>query len=558
MKQQRYKAALMAALAASSLMLVGCKGTEDAGAAVTSDGRISYLNYGDFGGGAAPKANYNPYLDATKLAATEYLYERLYITEGYSCRKIPWLATAYHWTDPKTLVFTIRHGVTWNDGKPFTAKDVAFTFNLLHKHSALDTQGVWTSLKSVTATAGDQVTFSFKEPGASAFPTVTAVQIVPEHIWSKVKDPTTFTNTKDPVGTGPMMVKSFNPQELVVRRNPSYWQANKVKVQQIRFHKADAGGQVEQLKLSRGEYDQNAMFVPDIQKSYVDRDPKHHHYWYAPGGVIAIYMNLTKAPFDDVAFRRALLPAFDHNAVVNKAELGYVHQASQTGLVIPGQEAWLPNGVKNQGREPYDPKAADQALTAAGYKKNAQGQRLDKQGNPIHFTFKVPGSYTDWVAAADILVKNLRQLGMTVDMETPTPEVHDQDRNTGNYDMMFGVFGGTCDMYRNFDDPLDSARTAPVGKPALSNETRWQDPATDRLLGKLKVAASPAAQKKDVQGLANIMLNKVPSIPIWYGAKWFQYDTSHAVGWPNAQHPYSAGGDNLVVLTHLRPAPQGD
>ena len=85
---------------------------------------------------------------------------------------------------------------------------------------------------------------------------------MPEHVWAKVKDPITFTNAEDPVGTGPFTVKSFNPQQLVIERNPDYWQADKVKVEEIRFNKADAGGQVEQLKLSRGEYDTNASSCP--------------------------------------------------------------------------------------------------------------------------------------------------------------------------------------------------------------------------------------------------------------------------------------------------------
>ncbi len=555
MKRPRFTAALVATITAASLGLAGCKGTEDTGASGTSGGRVSYLNFGDFGGGAAPKPNYNPYLDATKLAATTYLFEPLMVTEGYSCEQIPWLGTDYTWTDPKTLVFKTRQGVKWNDGEPFTAADVAFSFNLLKKYPVLDPQGVWqTGLSSVAATGDDEVTLKFSTPGASAFSTVSAVQIVPEHVWSKVKDPTTFTNAEDPVGTGPMTVKSMNPQSLVIDRNPDYWQADQVKVQEIRFHKADAGGQVEQLKLSRGFYDQNAMFVQDIQKTYVDRDPKHHHYWYAPGGVIAIYMNLTEKPFDDVEFRKALLTAFDHDKVVEKAQLGYVESASQTGLVIPGQEAWLPDGIANEGKEPYDEAAADAALTAAGYKKDAQGNRLDKSGKPIKFTFKVPGDYLDWVAASDILIANLKDLGFDVEQETPTPAAHDEDRKNGNYDMMFGVYGGSCNMYRNYADPMASTRTAPIGKPALSNETRWQDPETDKLLGDLKVASDEASQKEAVGGLANIMMNKVPSIPIWYGAKWFQYDTTRAVGWPNEKDPYSAGGDSLVVLTHLRPA----
>jgi peptide/nickel transport system substrate-binding protein len=562
MNRTRLSAAIAAAATAATFTLAGCTGTENVGAATTKDGRVSYLNYGDFGGGTAPKPNYNPYLDATKLAATTYLFEPLMVTEGYSCEQIPWLATDYEWSDPKTVTFTLRDGVKWTDGESFTAEDVAYSFELLKKYPVLDVQGVWqTGLKSVTADGDGAVTMSFDQPGASAFTTVSAVQIVPEHVWSKVKDPTTFTNAEDPVGTGPMTVKSMNPRELVIERNPDWWQADKVKVQEIRFHKADSGGQVEQLKLSRGFYDQNAMFVQDIEKTYVQRDPEHHHYWYAPGGVIAIYMNLTEAPFDDVEFRKALLTAFDHDKVVERAQLGYVEQASQTGLVIPGQEEWLPEGVEDEGKMPYDKEAADQALTEAGYELDAEGRRLDKNGDPISFSFKVPGDWLDWVAASDILIENLQDLGFDVQQETPTPPAHDEDRNTGNYDMMFGVYGGSCNMYRNYADPLDSARTAPVGKPALSNETRWQDPETDALLSDLKAATDEAAQKEAVEGLAEIMLDEVPNIPIWYGAKWFQYDTSRAVGWPNEENPYSAGGDSLVVLTHLRPAQdsaQGD
>ena len=553
MRRRRLTTLLVAGMASGSLLLAGCTGTEKSEDASES-GMINFLDYGNFGGGAAPQANYNPFLDATKLSAVEYVFEKLYIIETNSCEEIPWLATSYEWPDPNTLVFDIRDGVKWNDGKPFTAKDVEFTFNMIKKFKALDTGGIWAFLKSVTATTDDQVTFSFNQPGSSLFTQLNAVFIVPEHIWSKQADPVKFTNPKNPVGTGPMKVKSFNPQQLVIERNADYWQADKVKVQEIRFHKADAGGQVEQLKLSRGDYDTNAMFVPDIKKVYVDRDPKHHHYWYAPGGLISVYMNLTKAPFKDVAFRRALTTAFDHKEVIDKAQLGYVQQASQSGLVVPGDSEWLPEGTEDEGRIAYDADAADQALTDAGYVKDAQGRRLDKNGKPINFTFKVPGSYVDWVAASTILIKNLNSLGLKVERETPTPEAHDLDRSTGNYDMMFGVHGGSCNVFRNFSDPLESTKTAPAGKKALSNEVRWQDPATDKLLDDLQATPDLKAQKEAVAGLVDIMMNQVPMIPIWYGAKWFQYDTTKAEGWPNEKDPYSAGGDNLVVLTHLVPA----
>lgn len=553
MSRPRSTTALAAGTAVLSLLLAGCTGTEGTGDATGAGGRIEYLNFGDFGGGAAPKPNYNPYLDAVKLSSTLYMFETLYIVEGNSCKEKPWLADSYRWQNDETLVFDMRPGVKWNDGKRFTAEDVEFTFNMLKKYPALDVRGAWSKLTSVKARGGKAV-FSFKEPGASTFTVINQVPIVPKHIWSKVKDPTTFTNAKKPVGTGPMRMKSFSPKQLVTERNPRYWQAGKVKVNEIRFNKTDAGGQLEQLKLSRGEYDQQGLYVPDIQKTYVNRDPKHNHYWYAPGGPVSIYMNLTKKPFADVRFRRALTKAFDHQKLISKAQLGYVTHASQSGLVVPGQKDFVPDDLKDEGRIGYDPRAADRELTEAGYEKDGQGRRLDKNGKPISFSFKVPGSYTDWVASSKILIKNLESLGMAVDQETPTQKSMEEDRATGNYDMTFGVHGGTCNNFTNFSEPLDSARTAPVGKKAEGNQVRWKDARTDKLLGQLRVAVDRDEQKKAVAGLVDVMMDEVPMIPVWYGAKWFQYSTKKATGWPSEQNPYAAAGDNLVWLTHLQPA----
>lgn len=542
--------------AAAALALVGCTGTSGSSGSgsSTADGMIDFLDYGDFGGGTAPQANYNPYLEATRLGAVDYVFEKLMVYDKFSCTPKPWLATEYQWTDAKTLTFKLREGVKWNDGKPFSSKDVGFTFELLKKHQALDITGIWRYLAAVETPDASTVTIRFKDPGASTFTLLTEVFIVPEHVWSQQADPVKFVNAQNPVGTGPMKVKAFNPQQLTIERNADYWQADKVKVKEVRFHKADSGGSVEQLKLSRGEYDTNAMFVPDIKKAFVDRDPEHNHYWYPPGGSISAYLNLTKAPFDDVAFRKALTTAFDRDQIITKAQLGYVKAASQTGLVVPGQDKWLPEGLTDQGRIGYDAAQADAALTAAGYKKDAQGRRLGKDGQQVRFTFKVPGSYTDWVSAAQIIVQNLKALGFDVALESPNPATYESDRAIGRYDMLFGVHGGSCNMFRNFSEPLGSDQSAPIGQKAASNFVRWTDPATDKLLDQLRLATTDDAQKQAVAGLTKVMTDQVPMIPLWYGAKWFQYQTDKAVGWPDEKNPYAAPGDNILVLTNLKPA----
>lgn len=520
-------------------------------AATDTHGRVTALNLGSFGGGTNPQKNFNPY--SPNALSFGYTYEPLYLVSQYNCAQTPWLATGYQWSGSKKLTFTIRSGVKWSDGKPFTAADVAFTFDLFKKYPAIDTNGIWRTLSSVTTAGSDKVTFTFKVASTPSFTPIAQTLIVPQHVWSSVGDPTKYTNA-NPVGTGPYNVKSFNGQQLVLQRNPKYWQASKVKVDQLIFHSAGGGSEVDKLRLARGEYDTNAMFVQDIQKTYVAKDPKHNHYWFPPGGVISLFMNLTEKPFSDVAFRKALTYAIDREQIANKAEFGYVKTASQTGLVLPRQQQWLASGIANDGNIGYNQAKADAMLTAAGYKKDSGGHRLGKNGKPLSMTFKVEAGYLDWIQAAQIIQTDLKALGIKVGLQTIQPDTLDNEKKLGNFDLAFGVHGGTCNMFSNYQQPLASDQTAPIGKPAVSNYVRWKNANTDQLLTELQQATAQKQQQQLVGQLEKTMMNQVPMIPLWYGAVWFEYSTKKAVGWPTAQHPYANPGDNLLIITHLKPS----
>jgi len=527
-------------------------GASDQGAAQPAGGQgmVDHLDFGGFGGGDNPQLNYNPF--SPNALTSAYTFEPLMIVDTFNCKTNPWLATDYKWQDPQTLLFTIRDGVKWNDGQPFSADDVAFTFNLLKAQPAFDLGGVWQALDSV-ASSGNQVTFKFKEPSANMFLKIANnVLIVPKHVWEKETDPVKFTNP-DAVGTGPYKPASFNGQQLVLARNESYWQADKIHVNQLIFHKNAGGNQVEQLALSQGKYDTNAMFVPNIKQVYVDKDPAHNHYWYPPGGEIALGFNLTKAPFNDPEFRRGLAYAIDRNAISTKAEFGYVKPASQTGLVLPGQKDWLDPSIADQGMIPYDAKQAADILDKAGYKKDGNGKLLGKDGKPIEFTFLVQNGWTDWIQAAQVVQQNLNALGLTVNVQTPAPDTVEEQRGLGNFDMAFAVHGGSCSMYDNYHDYFYSKASAPIGQKAPTNWIRWEDQNTDKLIDQLRQSPDEAAQKQAVAGLEKILTTQFPTVPLWYGAHWFQYSTKNAVGWPNEQDPYAGPTDSLLIITHLKP-----
>src|ERR1700678_424890 len=133
----------------------------------------------------------------------------------------PWLATSYAWSNSgKTLTFTIRQGVKWNNGTPLTPADVAFTFNLLKANAAINLNGL--TMTSVT-TSGNTVTLNFPTAQYANLQNIAGTAIVPEAIWSKVGNPATYTDA-NPVGTGPYVLSTFTPQGFTLSKNPSYWQ----------------------------------------------------------------------------------------------------------------------------------------------------------------------------------------------------------------------------------------------------------------------------------------------------------------------------------------------
>lgn len=103
---------------------------------------------------------------------------------------------------------------------------------------------------------------------------------------------------------------------------------------------------------------------------------------------------------------------------------------------------------------------------------------------------------------------------------------------------------------------LASINTAPIGQPATSNWERWSDPTTDTLLQQYASSADPAVQQEALAGIQKIMVEQLPTIPLIYGATWYEYSTTRFVGWPDQQHPYAvpapyAAPDVEVVLLNL-------
>ena len=142
----------------------------------------------------------------------------------------PWLATEFSWSeDNLTLTMPLRTDVKWSDGTPFTAADVAYTFDLLQQFPALigSASGAWDDyLAGVKAVDDATVAFTFSRVFTPAIYLLGNQTIVAKHIWETIEDPVT-TTFDTPVGTGPFTdIAIFQPQGYEAHKNPNYWGAD--------------------------------------------------------------------------------------------------------------------------------------------------------------------------------------------------------------------------------------------------------------------------------------------------------------------------------------------
>jgi peptide/nickel transport system substrate-binding protein len=503
--------------------------------------------------------NFNVFASGSVLSGTQGLiYETLLFFNREDGSVKPWLASSYHLSNnATTITFKLRSGVKWSDGKPFTSADVVFTLNLIHNHPAVDYSSIWNVIKSVSAPDDQTVVVTLKQPSSPLLWYLGGqTYILPQHLWSNVSNPVTYTNP-NPVGTGPYLFKSFSPQLYVFDRNPHFWQPGKPYINEIRYPSFNSNTSAD-LLLSQGSVDWTGLFTPNVNKTFVSRDPAHNHYWFPPNNVVTLYLNLTKYPFNTLAVRQAISAAIDRNKLYNVGEGGYEPPAHPTALVLPANKNFL-SPTYAKASFAVDPAKVASLLEGAGFKKGNDGIYVDKSGHRLAFNINVVSGWTDWVTDSQILASNLQAVGMDVKVNTISFNAYYGSLQTGTFDTAISWTSPGPTPYFLYNSMLASTNTAPIGQPATSNFERWRDPATDRLLQQYTSSPDPAVQQEAIAGIQKIMVEQLPTIPLIYGATWYEYSTNHFVGWPDQQHPYAmpapyAYPDEEIVVLNLHQA----
>ena len=503
---------------------------------------------------------FNPLNPSDQFLSFGTVYEPLaFVNTLQNGTAKPWLASGWNWTNGnKTLTFTIKSGVKFSDGTPMSAADVAFTFNLLKKFPALDLNSIWSVLSSVTQKGSDQVVMQFKAAAVPYFYYIAdQVPIVPQHIWSKIANPVTYTDS-NPVGTGAFTVSPCTGENITYLANKNYWQPGEPKIAKVDYP-AFTSNDPANTFLATGQAQWGSQFIPGIKKFYLDKSPSNH-IWFPPIANVSMFINLKNSLLGNVAVRQAMAYAINRNQVSQTGESGYEPASNQTGIVTPTFASWSDTAAAAPfGGYAYNPAKAMQILTNAGFKKNSSGIFTSPSGQPLSFSIINIGGYSDWVASVQVIQQELKAVGIALTPQNLSSNDYDTKLFDGTYQLAYGSETGGPTPYYELRQWLYSANSAPVGKQAASNWERYSNPATDALINKYGSTTSTATQHQIVDKLQQVMLKDVPVIPVTEEVDWYQYNTSSFTGWATPQDPFAqpaaySSPDWGQMLLHLAPA----
>lgn len=546
-----------AALAAAG-PLAACGGGSgpNSGGGGAGGGTLTVFN----GATGTVTVNFNPQSPTALQPTRGVIYEPLFfynLITGEDPQ--PMLGTEYSWNDDGTvLTVKTREGVTWSDGEPFTANDVAFTFNLIQKTPALNTSGL-----AATAEATDDTTvvLTFQQTSfTSEADTLGNQAILPEHLWKDVAEPDTFTN-EQPVGTGPFVLDSVSAQSYSLVANENYWNGSP-KVEEIRYISLENADSAS-ASLVAGEVDWMSSFLPSIE-DIIASNPDLT-YVNTPALTSCIYTSCnpelgSTGPQTDKAVRQAIYYAMDRGQLNSLAGGGLAAQASPSYLVPGRDDDWIADQNNLTVPQGADVAKAKQILDAAGWVEGADGVRV-KDGERLALTIQTVSGWSDFISINDTLVQQLAEVGIELSTSQVSWNEWNQKQVAGEFQLSLDSLnlGASTDPYFTYNRMLHSDNTTPVGQSATGgNYSRYVNEKVDaaiRAAGQTNDAEEKKAQYAIVQ---EQIAEDLPYIPIYVNSLLTEFNTSRYTGWPTEDDLYAlpaswGGWSSGIILQRLEP-----
>jgi peptide/nickel transport system substrate-binding protein len=418
----------------------------------------------------------------------------------------PWLAD--HWTtspDGRTLTFTLREGVTFSDGVPFTSADVLFSFRALYEKdasgefisplaSAVMVQG---APLDVSAPDARTVVVKLAAPFVAGAGLLDSLWIYPQHQLQAALDAHTFAKAWDlttapgsMAGLGPFVLSEFAPgQRMTFTRNPHYWRKDAagralpyLDRLVIEFVKSQ---DTEILHLQAGTIDmmtQAGVRPPDI--SALRQMEKAGTLQLEDPGISVdpdvLWFNLTpeaekrdaatKPYLHRVEFRQAISYAIDRDAVVSTLYLGAALPIY--GPVTPGNRTWYSDTAP---KYPHDAARAKALLAGLGLTdRNGDAMLEDAAGRPVRFSILAQAGHMRERVATQVQ-EQLKQVGIAVDVVALDPPALAERWGRGDYETIYhGFQASSFDPALNMDFWLSSGATHVWNPSQKSPATPWE------------------------------------------------------------------------------------
>jgi peptide/nickel transport system substrate-binding protein len=381
--------------------------------------------------------------------------------------------------DLTSVTWRLKKGVTWHDGKPFTADDVVFNYEfVMDPANKTVTTGSYTEISKIDKLDSHTVKLTFKKPQpfwSDAFCGVRGM-VIPKHVFEPyrgAKAQEAPANLK-PVGTGAYRVVDFRPGDVVrAEANPSYHVPNRPFFDALETKGGGDAASAARAVLQTGEYDYawNLQVEDDILKRLEQGGRGRVNIW-STGNPEHIQCNTTDPwtevdgerssiktthpTLSDPAVRQALTLLVDR-AAVHEQIYGRGGQTSANFLNAPSRFH-----SKNTRWE-FNPEKAAQILEAAGWKKGADGVRA-KDGKRLKFVFQTSINAPRQKTQA-IVKQAAAKAGIEIELKSVVASV------------FFASDPGNPDTYPHFYADLqmyNTTMTAPDPAPFMLQFCSWE------------------------------------------------------------------------------------
>ena len=497
--------------------------------------------------------NFNVYGGGDSAPGNAMFWETLFrISSTDGSALVPNLGEKFEYTEGGTVcTYTLRDDVTWNDGEKFSSKDVAFTYGFVlgDPSTEPDEDGNLPFLaKPIEAPDEKTVIVTYNEPQYTEdLPLSLYFPIYPEHIYKDLDRQN--HQDKEPVGTGPGVLKNFSGQQIEIEVRDDYWGEINPDLTEVHLVPAGTAGNIES-QITQGEVDWAQGGAPGVVDNFVAMDDHNGYFYYPDGSTRSIIMATHKGPTQDPAVRRALRAGADMGIVAKAAGIAY------TVPSIPGLDTGIyATMLKDEFKEPMTPdvEAAKKELADAGWTVNGAGN-LEKDGEEfpleLHIQNDNPAEMTTMPIVVDQWSTNL---GLKIAFTPLPPDVFGPAQAKGDYELSLWTTNAAGGAFQAFTMYMHSKIYEVGDETADGNYGRWKmpDEANDAITA---ITQTPPDQVDQIiehcQVLQQAVADDAPYIPVQSNGAGGMFTTKQWSGLEQAEEidyfPRVDGYNNMI------------